>query len=391
MKPLSITHYTLTTALGSGQGANLAALAEGRSALAPNDFPDAPLPTWIGRVPGVEEITLPSQLASFRCRNHQLARLALDQDGFAAAALAARDRYGPGRIALILGTSTSGILETERAYRRRDENGALPGDFHFDHTQAMNSAARFVGAFLGLKGPALVISTACSSSAKVFASAARMMAAGWCDAALVGGIDSLCATTLYGFNSLQLVSSGPCRPGDLERDGISIGEGAAFFLLEREGKGPALLGYGESSDAHHMSSPHPEGLGAALAMERALAAAGLPPGAIDYVNLHGTASRSNDAAEDKAMMRVFGAEVPCSSVKGATGHTLGAAGAVEAAISCLALEHGLIPGACTTRTVDPQLASAIRLTPERRVLKRVMSNSFGFGGNNCSLIFGANP
>ncbi len=407
MTPISITHYTLTSALGHGKGATRAALLQGRSGLRANDFADAPLPTFIGRVDGVEDIALPQSLERFDCRNNRLAQLALEQDGFASAIATAREKYGAGRIAVILGTSTSGIQATEHAYRHRDPaDGALPADFHFAGTQSMGSVADFVRHYLGLSGPAFVISTACSSSAKVFASAARLMQTGLCDAAVVGGVDSLCAMTLYGFNSLQLVSPEPCRPCDQERKGISIGEGAGFFLLERyplpnplplAGEGAngagslALLGYGESSDAYHMSTPHPEGLGAALAMEQALAAARLQPGEIDYINMHGTSSRSNDAAEDQGMQRVFGTNTPCSSTKGATGHTLGAAGAVEAAISCICLENGFMPGSCTTRTLDPELGCAIQLQAVSRPLRRVMSNSFGFGGNNCSLIFGVQP
>ncbi|MFA5242803.1 MAG: beta-ketoacyl-[acyl-carrier-protein] synthase family protein [Sulfuricella sp.] len=393
MTPISITHYTLTSALGRGKAETRTALEAGRSGLRANDFADAPLETFIGRVEGIENIALPQPLERFDCRNNRLAQLALEQDGFAAAVAAAREKYGARRIAVILGTSTSGIQATEHAYRRRDPaSGALPSDFDFSATQSMNSVAEFVRHYLDLSGPAFVISTACSSSAKVFASAARLLQTGLCDAAVVGGVDSLCAMTLYGFNALQLVSPEPCRPCDQERKGISIGEGAGFFLLEKTPlPNPlplTLLGYGESSDAYHMSTPHPEGLGAALAMQQALAAARLQPDEIDYINMHGTSSRSNDSAEDQGMQRVFGTATPCSSTKGATGHTLGAAGAVEAAIACICLESGLIPGSCNTRTLDPELGCAIQLQAVSRPLRRVMSNSFGFGGNNCSLIFG---
>lgn len=392
MSPLFITHYTLASALGHGKAATLAALQEDRSGLHANDFAEAPLDTYIGRVAGVEEIALPPELADFDCRNNRLAQLCLELDGFAAAVAAAREKHGARRIAAIMGTSTSGILEAERAYQRRDPaSGALPGDFHYAETQSMHSLADFVRRYLALGGPAFVISTACSSSAKVFASASRLIQAGFCDAAVVGGVDSLCSMTLNGFNALQLVSPQPCRPCDPERNGISIGEGAGFFLLEKEHAPLSLLGYGESSDAYHMSTPHPEGLGAALAMEQALKRAGLSPQQVDYINMHGTSSRSNDSAEDQGMQRVFGTATPCSSTKGATGHTLGAAGAVEAAIACLSLEHGIIPGCCNTQRIDPELGSAIQLQHSTRTLRRVMSNSFGFGGNNCSLIFGVQP
>jgi 3-oxoacyl-[acyl-carrier-protein] synthase-1 len=243
---------------------------------------------------------------------------------------------------------------------------------------------------LELEGPASSTCTACSSSAKVFAQASRAMAAGLCDAALVGGVDSLCLTTLYGFHSLQLVSNDICRPADAQRNGISIGEAAGFALLER-GAGPgelALLGYGESSDAHHMSAPDPEGRGAASAMRAALQRASVAPQDVDYVNLHGTATPANDAAEDRAICELFGMRTPCSSTKGYTGHTLGAAGIVEAVFCALAVEHGFLPPSLNTRSVDPSLHGEILLEPREQSVSRALSNSFGFGGNNASLLIG---
>jgi 3-oxoacyl-[acyl-carrier-protein] synthase-1 len=238
-----------------------------------------------------------------------------------------------------------------------------------------------------------VVSSACSSSAKVFANAVRMMAAGVCDAAVVGGVDSLCLSTLYGFNSLGLVSRFPCRPYDAERDGISVGEGAGFVLVERATATDAsnatyLLGVGESADAYHMSTPHPEGLGAKLAMQRALASAGLRANDIDYINLHGTATKSNDASEGKAVAEVFGNSVPCSSTKGWTGHLLGAAGITEALIGMLAVEHSFIPGSVNTQHLDPAITINYRIENSDAKIKRVLSNSFGFGGSNCSLVLG---
>jgi len=220
-----------------------------------------------------------------------------------------------------------------------------------------------------------------------------MMAAGVCDAAVVGGVDSLCLSTLYGFNSLGLVSRFPCRPYDAERDGISVGEGAGFVLLERatavnSANAIYLLGVGESSDAYHMSTPHPEGLGAKLAMQRALASAGLRPDEIDYINLHGTATRSNDASEGKAVAEVFGNRVSCSSTKGWTGHLLGAAGITEAIIAMLAVAHGFMPGSVYTRRLDPGISINYLIENSEANIGRVLSNSFGFGGSNCSLILG---
>jgi 3-oxoacyl-[acyl-carrier-protein] synthase-1 len=256
------------------------------------------------------------------------------------------------------------------------------------------SVSEFVRRRLNLKGPVASISTACSSSAKVFASASRWLAVGLCDAVVVGGVDSLCFMTLYGFASLGLLSETPCRPCDEGRNGLSIGEAAGFMLLERRGDRDGalqLLGYGESSDAHHMSTPHPEGLGAALAMERALDRADLKPIEIDYINLHGTGTPANDLAEDRAVRTTFGGRTPCSSTKGRTGHTLGAAGITEAILSALCLRHDFIPGTMHLNRLDPQLQSCVMLHSESRPLRAVVSNSFGFGGNNCSLIFGKRP
>jgi 3-oxoacyl-[acyl-carrier-protein] synthase I len=391
--PLRISHFTATSAIGRGLQQTLAALRAGKSGLAPCTFDTVDLATCIGEVPGVDDVRLPDDLAEFDCRNNRLAHLGLMQDGFDQAVIAAARKYGAQRVGIFLGTSTSGILQTELAYRRRDPaDGRLPSDFRYATTHNTFSVADFARRRLALQGPAVVVSSACSSSAKVFASAQRMIAAGLIDAAVVGGVDSLCLTTLYGFNSLGLMSAQPCRPFDARRDGISIGEAAAFALLERAGGQPdgdavLLLGVGESSDAYHMSSPHPEGLGARIAMEQALAAAQLGAGDIDYINLHGTATPSNDVAETKAVTAVFGPDVPCSSTKGATGHTLGAAGALEAVICALALKNGLLPGGLHTQQLDRALPLNYLTQNREQPARRVLSNSFGFGGTNCSLVF----
>lgn len=397
MTPLLLSAFTVVNALGRGNAATFNALRGRQSGLRPCRLPFADLDTHVGEVAGLDEVSLPPSLTHYDCRNNRLAYLGLQHDGFLSAIAAARDRYGASRIAVILGTSTSGILQTETAYRQRDPvTGALPEWFAYRYTHNIFSSGDFVRHVLQLTGPAYVISTACSSSAKVFASAQRLMALGICDAAVVGGIDSLCATTLYGFSSLELVARGPCRPADVNREGISIGEAAGYALLERPdsasaGDGVALLGCGESSDAYHMSSPHPEGAGALLAMQRALTSAGLAPGDIDYINLHGTASKANDAVEDRAVSHLFGNDTPCGSTKGWTGHTLGAAGITEAVIACLCIERGLIPGSINTSEVDPAFMSRVVLENNEQRVSRVLSNSFGFGGNNCSLIFGASP
>jgi len=390
--PLALAAATATTALGVGKAPLLAALRAGASGLRPCAFEGCDLPCWIGQAPGVEAVALPATLARYDCRNNRLALLGLQADGFLQAARAAIARHGVERVALILGTSTSGILSAELAYRARDAQGALPDWFDYRATHNTASVAVFVRELLGLRGPAFAISTACSSSAKAFAAAGRLIATGLADAAIVGGVDSLCLTTLCGFASLELTSPEPCRPCDANRQGLSIGEAAAFALLERpaphDGSAVLLTGWGEASDAHHMSAPHPQGRGSRAAMQQALAQAGLAPQAIGYINLHGTATPANDRAEGAAVAAVFGHGTPCSSTKGMTGHTLGAAGAVEAVISALALEHGLLPGSVGTRQPDPEIALNIVMAPRPAPgLRHVLSNSFGFGGSNCSLVF----
>ena len=391
MKPIALRAYTMTSCLGPGLEATRRALRSGASGLARLDFDSATLDTFVGEIEGVDEVRLPAAMAAFDCRNNRAAEMGLAQDGFIEAVQAAARRHGAERIGVFIGTSTAGILQTELAYRRREgPEGALPPDFDYRHTHNTFSVAEYVRARLGLKGPCAAISTACSSSAKAFASAARLMEAGVIGAAVVGGVDTLCLTTLYGFNSLELLSAEPCRPYDAQRAGISIGEAAAFFLLERDGAAAqvALLGVGESSDAHHMSSPHPDGLGARRAMQAALDRAGLGPEAIDYLNLHGTGTQSNDSAEDRAVVALFGERVPVNSTKGMTGHTLGAAGAVEATIASLAIEEGLIPASPGTRELDPQLRARYERAARAARIDRVLSTSFGFGGSNCSLVLG---
>ncbi len=394
--PPVLSAFTATTALGVGNTPLLAALQTGTSGLKPCDFETADIATWIGEVPGVDEVRLPPELAAYDCRNHRLALLGLRADGFEQAARGAIARYGADRVALILGTSTSGILSAEAAYRERDADGALPAWFDYRATHNTGALSSFVRDLLGLRGPAFTISTACSSSAKAFAAADRLMAAGLVDAAIVGGVDSLCLTTLYGFSSLELTSPEPCRPGDVNRQGLSIGEAAAYALLERAdaalpaaGARIVLAGWGESSDAHHMSAPHPEGRGARAAMVQALDRAGLSAHDVDYINLHGTATPANDLSEGAGVAAVFAGhpQVPASSTKGMTGHTLGAAGAVEAVISALALQHGLLPASVGMQTPDPAIPIHIVSAPQRLPgMRNVLSNSFGFGGSNASLV-----
>ena len=390
--PLALTHCTVTTALGCGLQDTLRGLREARSGLRRQGFDLFDLPAWLGVVDGVDDVVLPAALRRFDCRNNRLAEWALRQDGFADAVLATARRVGSARLGVFVGTSTSGIHNTELAYRRRGADGALPAGLDYGATHSQHAPTAYLRARFGLDGPGWAVSSACSSSAKVFAGAQRMIAAGLIDAALVGGVDSLCLTTLYGFHALQLLSPNPCRPFDARRDGLSIGEGAAFALLEPAGDDDAdavlLLGAGESSDAHHMSAPHPDGIGARLAMLAALRQAGLEPHDVDYINLHGTATPSNDQAEARAVRALFGSATACSSTKGATGHTLGAAGAVEAVFCALALRAGFLPGSPGTLQPEPEFGLDYCVQPRARAPRRVLSNAFGFGGTNCSLLFG---
>ncbi|HEX5125927.1 MAG TPA: beta-ketoacyl-[acyl-carrier-protein] synthase family protein [Rhodocyclaceae bacterium] len=397
MQPLQLSAFTVTSCLGHGLEPTLKALREKRSGLSGRRFETVTLDTWTGEVAGVDDVIIPAALSSFDCRNNRLAWLGLQGDDFLGRIRDAVARYGTERIGVFLGTSTSGMLQVEQAYRHRDPmTGALPADFNYHHTHNSFSVTNFVRQALALRGPAFVVSTACSSSAKVFGNAQRMIAAGLIDAAVVGGVDSLCLTTLYGFHSLQLLANQPCRPFDAARDGLSIGEAAAFVLLERVQQRTGnndiyLLGVGESSDAHHMSSPHPQGLGARRAIEMALEQAALCPADVDYINLHGTATRNNDAAEALAIEALFGPDTPCSSTKGATGHTLGAAGGVEAIICALSIQHDLAPAGVNTQTLDPELHVNYLRTNRETKIDCALSNSFGFGGTNCSLLLGRMP
>jgi len=391
MPPLAILHYTATTALGRGRDAQLNALRERRGGLRRNDFGDDRLDCWIGRVDGLESEALPAPLAGWECRNNRLAWLALQHDGLRDAVADAVARHGAGRVAVIIGTSTASIAATEEGYARLEPAGGFPADLQRPMVHTPHSLGGFVQAATGLRGPCVTVATACSSSAKVFAQAARLIAAGVCDAALVGGVDTLCGSVLFGFNSLQLVSPEPCRPFDAARVGLSLGEAGGFALVERataDDAGLQLRGYGESSDAHHMSAPHPQGLGAQLAMRDALARADIGPDAVGYLNLHGTATPANDAVEALAVSALFPESLHASSTKGWTGHTLGAAGIVESVIALLALEHGELPGILNSTTPDPACGPQIRFDNVRREIRYAMNNSFGFGGNNCSLVFG---
>lgn len=386
MTPVSVTAFTLTSALGIGLDALDAALENGRGGLSPGPWPGCDVPTWLGRVELPEDLQTD---AAWDCRNNRLALLGLAQDGFRDQVRAAVDRYGAHRIGVVIGTSTSSIERTEAGYRSLDAQDRFAPEFRQPLTHNPHSPGAFAASELGIAGPAITVSAACASSAKVFATAARWLDLSLVDAVVVGGVDSLCLSVIYGFHALQLVAPSPCRPFDREREGISLGEAAGFALLSHDNPGsgePALLGYGESCDAYHMSSAHPEGLGARLAMEKAVAAAGLSFADLDYVNLHGTGTRGNDSIEGLVCAGLLAPDTVASATKGWTGHTLGAAGIVEAVLCLRALSNGTVPGTLNTRNPDADF----NLMLETRSLhpRVALSNSFGFGGSNCALVFG---
>ncbi|MBC7701078.1 MAG: beta-ketoacyl-[acyl-carrier-protein] synthase family protein [Massilia sp.] len=397
MQPLGLTAFTATSCAGPGRAALSALMRTTTTALRENDFTRQPLPTFIGRVLGLEDLPLPSHWQAWDCRNNRLAWLALNQDGFLEAARSALARHGPTRVAVLMGTSTSSIGASEEAYTRLTPDGHFPPDLCRPEVHSPHSLGAFVAHALGSAGPCVTVATACSSSAKVFAQAERLIRCGLVDAAVVGGVDSLCQSVLYGFKSLGLVSSRPCRPFDADRDGINLAEAGGFVLLERAhslaGQGAALqlVGHGESSDAHHMSAPHPMGLGAREAMLQALSRAGIAPAEVDYINLHGTATPKNDEVEAKVVADVFPSGTRVSSTKGWTGHALGAAGVLESVVTLLALAEGWVPGTLNCHGPDPRLGERFRHMLQRQTtgaqIKVAMSNSFGFGGNNCSLVF----
>ncbi|WP_394148190.1 beta-ketoacyl-[acyl-carrier-protein] synthase family protein [Shewanella atlantica] len=390
MTKIAISHLGLCTPLGQNPEEVLARLLSGdTSAMRLRDDLIPHSSTIVGEVsqPLPE---LPGNLSQFASRNNQLLLCAAQQ--IADRVSDAIELYGPGRIGIVLGTSTSGIAQGEEALQYRAEQGQLPGDYHYSR-QELGNGSDFLRHYFNIGGPCYTVSTACSSSAKVFASARRLLEAELCDLVIVGGGDSLCRLTLNGFTSLESVSKGRCQPFSANRDGINIGEGAALFTLERGDGEVMLAGIGESSDAHHISAPHPEGLGAISAIRMAIEDAELTADRISYINLHGTATQKNDAMESRALQRVFGQHIPlCSSTKPLTGHTLGAAGAIEAAFCYLLLSPlnttGALPPQVNDGIADPNDPELPLVTQGQTTeLSYIMSNSFAFGGSNASLIF----
>jgi len=430
--PVRILAATATTAAGDGLAALSRALQQPVTALRPASDPlvqavlnpslaDAVVaeermegstegvpPGWVGLVDGLDT-PLPEAWQAWDCRNNRLAWRALQQDGFLDLARGAVARWGAARVGVLMGTSTSSIGASEDAYARLTPEGRFPSDMLRPQVHALHSLGGFVALALGAQGPCMTVATACSSSAKVFAQAERLLHLGLVDAVVVGGVDSLCRSVWHGFRALGLVSAQACRPFDVARDGISLAEAGGFALLVRapqsaraggaagemspvdEGLGVDLIGHGESSDAHHMSAPHPEGLGARWAMDEALQRAGLSAADVDYINLHGTATPRNDAVEAVVVGAMFPRATRVSSTKGWTGHALGAAGIVEALVCVQALREGWLPGSLHTGQVDPAMGEAFAAMVLPRTVRQparvAMSNSFGFGGNNCALLF----
>ncbi|MEQ8390234.1 MAG: beta-ketoacyl-[acyl-carrier-protein] synthase family protein [Thalassospira sp.] len=391
--PLYLSSLGIVSSLGTGITETKATLAGKKNAcmIKRSGFlPDRE--TILGTVTGDLE-KLPDLLSEFDTRNNRLlwataSQIIDDIDELIA-------KFGKDRIGVLIGTSTAGIEEGTAHYQQRVENGKFPESFRYGH-QEIGSPSEFLKTAFDLRGPAYSISTACSSSAKAFASGLRLLKANTCDAVLVGGVDSLCRLTVGGFDALQSLSDGICNPMSKNRNGINIGEGAALFILRKDAGEIELLGVGESSDAHHPNAPHPDGLGAARAMQAALARSGITPADIDYINLHGTATPLNDIMEAKAVHAVLGPVVPASSTKPLTGHSLGAAGAIEAAILWLSLSDSEIGAPLPVHhwdgAKDDELPPINLVTSNQSLAPRnrlaMMSNSFAFGGSNVSVILG---
>lgn len=397
---------SLISSLGQNKEAHIKALKTEKTGLSNHTDFHKIIPginTFLGVVNNLENIQLPEPLKMYTCRNNQLAWQILQENGFLSQVNQQVKKHGRHRVGLVVGTSTSGIAATEQVFRNELESD----EYDYQTTQQMDSLAQFCSQALNIEGPSFVISTACSSSAKVFEVAQRWLDADIVDAVVVGGVDTLCLTTLHGFNALGLVSEQICKPLDQERNGINIGEAGAFMLLSNtppieESASPLIkiMGVGESSDAYHISTPHPEGEGAQLAMLAAMKQAKIGIEDIDYINLHGTATPSNDLSEISGVAHLSKEASPTwvSSTKGFTGHTLGAAGITEIIFCQWLLEEQLVPANLNLTHLDPQLTEKLKLstvnipletlqlTETNQKLQYVMSNSFGFGGNNASVI-----
>jgi 3-oxoacyl-[acyl-carrier-protein] synthase I len=383
--PCRLSPPGVVCSLGETNDAIAAALFEGRRGLSMSDAytpgRHLPLGSVLSELPDDRGWPIHQ-----RSRNNRLLAAALERLGDTLETVL--NNYPRPRIGVVIGTSTSGIGETERALALAGRNAPLPEDFRYAH-QELGDPARFVAERLGLEGPTYALSTACSSSARALASARRLLLAGECDAVIAGGADTLCRLTINGFASLEAVSDHPCLPFSANRDGINLGEAAALFVMTRDPGGIQLEGVGESADAYHVSAPRPDGSGALAAMQAALRQAGRSPDQVDYLNLHGTGTPHNDSMEARAIHELFASAPPCSSTKALTGHTLGAAGALEAAFCWLALHHQRLPLHVYDGQYDPALPPVPLVTRlDDAKLHLALSNSFAFGGNNAALLLG---
>lgn len=389
---LPITAYSACNGLGQTTREVLDGLFAGRQGLSPAKS-WLGIETYVGELPG-ELPALERSLQGFDSRQARITQLVTVP--ILPEIERAKARWGAARVGVIIGTSTAGIAESEAALVHHKQRGALPEDYAIERQHALYATVEIIRSLTGLRGPGYVVSTACSSSGKVFASAQRLIAAGVVDAVLLGGVDSLCQMTVRGFASLEVLSPEPCRPFSSERRGISIGEGAALLLLERpargvEGIGVELLGVGESSDAHHMTAPHPKGRGAHAAMRAALERGGVDPAEVDQINVHGTGTQKNDETESRAIRQLFPASQDLSVVatKGYTGHMLGAAGATEAVFVAASIERSQLPASLGATPPDPSLEVRLEVEGRSRPSRRVLSNSLAFGGSNVSVLLGA--
>lgn len=388
---LYLNQLGIVCALGNGPDEIRARMARGESGVLATAKWSEGREIAVGEVhaalPSVDHLPL-----ALRSRNNQMALAALA--GMRDAVAQAIERYGPNRVGVVVGTSTSGIAEGEAAYRRLQAEGAFPDNFHYGQ-QELGSLAALLARTIGSTGPAYVHSSACASSAKAMASAARLIRMGLCDAVVTGGVDTLCSFTIAGFSALESISPERCNPLSANRHGINIGEGAGLFLMSRAPATVALRGWGESSDGHHMSAPDPQGIGATQAMQRALARAGATAAQVEYINMHGTATPQNDAMESRVLHTLFGDGVAVSSTKPLTGHALGAAGAIEAGLCWLVMQDdnatGLLPPHLWDGVADPALPALRVATPGYalgRPPRLALSNSFAFGGANAVLLLG---
>ena len=389
---IALVDYEATCAAGTGLAAVRSAVAGQKSGLRASNYGETGLNTWLGSVPEIDDYSWAPAQSHWESRNNALIYIGLHQGSFLSSVERLKQQMGTERIGVVMGSSTSSIDRSEQAYANLGEDDALPDEYHQSNVLNPHAPGLYLGHLLGCTGPTLTINTACSSSAKVFATAKRWLTLGLVDAVVVAGADTLGKSVLYGFHSLQLISAQPCRPFDKNRDGINLGEGAGFAILARanevdEHTGVMLSGYGETSDAHHMSHPHPTGDGARMAIAQALKLAHLQAKDIGYINLHGTASRANDLIEGNVVGDLFGESTFASSTKGWTGHTLGAAGILEAIFAVEALNSGIVPGTLNMQQLDPEIGISMVAENRYRSLNHVMTNSFGFGGNNACLVF----